>query len=87
MFAQRGSLCSEESFTPMILLGRREKKRMRRKDAEECGERGGEDVQHRLTLEVAFPFKSPIPLRYAELMQDLLRQWGNTAELCSLCCQ
>lgn len=20
-------------------------------------------------------------------MQDLLRQWGNTAELCSLCCQ
>lgn len=42
---------------------------------------------HTLTLEVAFPFKSPIPLRYAELMQDLLRQWGNTAELCSLCCQ
>lgn len=42
---------------------------------------------HTLTLEVAFPFKSPIPLRYAELMQDRLRQWGNTAELCSLCCQ
>lgn len=42
---------------------------------------------HTLTLEVAFPFKSPIPLRYAELMQDLLRQWGNTAELCSLCWQ
>lgn len=59
---------------------------------EEGGCRGGqgggqtEDV-HTLTLEVAFPFKSPIPLRYAELMQDLLRQWGNTAELCSLCCQ
>lgn len=58
------------------------------------GEEGGLRISahthtqtHTLTLEVAFPFKSPIPLRYAELMQDLLRQWGNTAELCSLCCQ
>lgn len=58
------------------------------------GGQGGEEEEgrlrmctHTLTLEVAFPFKSPIPLRYAELMQDLLRQWGNTAELCSLCCQ
>lgn len=33
------------------------------------------------------PLKSLIPHRYAELMQDLLRQRGNTAELCSLCCQ
>ena len=38
-------------------------------------------------VEVAFPFKSPVPLVYAELMQDVLRQWGNTAERCSLCCQ
>lgn len=56
-----------------------------RGDAEENGTDKG--CAHTLTLEVAFPFKSLIPHRYAELMQDLLRQWGNTAELCSLCCQ
>lgn len=51
------------------------------------GRRTADVHTHTLTLDAAFPFKSPIPLGYAELMQDLLRQWGNTAELCSLCCQ
>lgn len=76
----RGLSC-EDSFTLMILGGGGSR-----------GEQRGEEGRlrmctHILTLDVAFPFKSPIPLRYAELMQDLLRQWGNTAELCSLCCQ
>lgn len=44
-------------------------------------------MRRTLTLEVAFPFKSHGTLRYARLMQELLRQWENTAELCSLYCQ
>lgn len=44
-------------------------------------------MRRTLTLEVAFPFKSHGTLGYARLMQELLRQWENTAELCSLYCQ
>ncbi len=44
-------------------------------------------MRRTLTLEVAFPFKSHGTLWYARLMQELLRQWENTAELCSLYCQ
>ncbi len=48
------------------------------------GSVGGVGMRRTLTLEVAFPFKSHGTLGYARLMQELLRQWENTAELCSL---
>lgn len=50
-------------------------KGLQREDQEE-GERESER-ERRLTLEVAVPFKSPISLGYAELMQDLLRHSGT----------
>uniref|UniRef100_A0AAV2LY91 Uncharacterized protein n=1 Tax=Knipowitschia caucasica TaxID=637954 RepID=A0AAV2LY91_KNICA len=75
----------QESATLMMVVGG-QWSRKREGDAEENGAERRMDwgSAHGLTQEVAFPFKSPIPHRYAELMQDLLRQWGTLLS-CAVC--